>query len=163
MRAAHALRPLAHLRARGEPRSSRALVRLSARIIGSRLDRDLACGVPPWRSPYHAARALQLTSDRSRAAFARSLETLVEHAETPPTLPLRTPYVLPCREQVRDALAELTWLSARLRDSAPLGASGVARLAIILRHGAGPCYRSDEEHALSAALEEVRCSIDVEV
>jgi hypothetical protein len=106
---------------------------------------------------------LQLTSERSRAAFARSLETLVEHAQTPLTLPLRTPYVLPCREQLRDALADLMWLSARLSDSAPLAARGLARLAIILRDGAGPCDRRGEEHTLSGALEEVRCSIEVEL
>jgi len=77
--------------------------RLLARLRAPWLDRQLAAGTVTWRSESHAARALQLSSDRRRRALARSLERLVTDAHQPPT-PVKTAAILVCREQVLDAI-----------------------------------------------------------
>src|ERR1019366_4451743 len=78
------------------------MVWLLARLRALWLDRQLAAGVVPWHSKVHAARSLQLTSDRSRRALARSLEHLVEQADGPP-VHWRSAAVPPCRPQVSEA------------------------------------------------------------
>ena len=124
MRSAHLLSSPAlagaHARKRHQP-----LAWLSARLRGPWLDRQLAAGVAPWHSPAHAARALQLTSNRHRRATARSLERLVELADQPHTRFLSAA-VPPCREQIHDALASILHVAARLRDGGPL-TPGVSR------------------------------------
>ena len=40
-------------------------------------------GIAPWRSPAHAARALQLTSARRREAYAAGLERVLAETERP--------------------------------------------------------------------------------
>jgi hypothetical protein len=57
---------------------------LWARLRAPWLDRQLAAGVSSWHSRAHAARALQLTTHRTRRRLARVLEQLVERAEDPP-------------------------------------------------------------------------------
>jgi hypothetical protein len=128
--------------------------RLTARIRSPWLDSQLAAGVPPWRSPSHAARALQLTGDRDRRALARSLERLLEDAERIPT-PFRGAAIRPCRGQVLGALAEIMAISALLRSAQPVYARGVAMLRAVLSDGSGPCYFRSDPAALSQALQEV--------
>jgi hypothetical protein len=104
-----------------------------ARLRAPWLDRQLAAGSVPWRSPAHAARTLQLTGDRSRGALARWLERLVEHAERPPARFIISAVIPPCREQVHAALPViLATASRRLRSGAPVDARGVARLRALL-------------------------------
>ena len=119
------------------------------------LDRQLAAGVVPWHSKLHAARALQLTSDRSRRALARSLEQLVEHADGPP-VQRRSAAVPPCRPQVSEARPVILAIAARLRATAPVDARGTARLRLLLTDGTGPCYTpSRRPDALAAQLQTV--------
>jgi hypothetical protein len=77
------------------------------------LDRQLAAGSVPWRSPAHAARTLQPTGDRSRGALARWLERLVEHAERSPARFIISAVVPPCREQVHAALPVILATASR--------------------------------------------------
>ena len=119
------------------------------------LDRQLAAGVVPWHSKLHAARALQLTSDRSRRALACSLEHLVEQADGPP-VHWRPAAVPPCRPQVSEARPAILAIAARLRATAPVHARGMARLRLLLTDGTGPCYTpSGRADALAVELQTV--------
>jgi hypothetical protein len=127
---------------------------LGALLRAPSIDRQLAGGVPSWSSPRHAARALQLTGARRRKATARSLERLLEQCEA--RVPFgRSAAIPPCREQVRDALAEIMAITAYLRSGAPVDARGVAMLRELLGDGGGPCFRRSHKHALTEALQEV--------
>jgi hypothetical protein len=147
---------LADLKIRRPPH----LTGLLARVRAPSLDRALAAGVVSWRSPAHAARALQLTSDRMRRTLARSLERLIEDTEHP-SPSWNNAVIAPCREQVRDALPLIRATILRLRSDTPVDAKGVARLKALLCDSAGPCYTSIDPHALTLALQTVSQSLDV--
>jgi hypothetical protein len=139
-----------------EPPSRRA--RLLARVLGVALDHQLASGVPPWRSPIHAARGVQLTSPRRRGALARSLEQLIARAESP--APRVSSAIPPCVDQVRAARAQILLLSAKLRSGSPADCRGVAKLRRLLSDGAGPCYLPTNPTALAYALDDVSRWLD---
>jgi hypothetical protein len=134
--------------------------RVLAHVRGAWLDRQLARGVPSWRSHSHAARALQLTSDRTRRAVARSLEQLAGCAAQP-TRRFEGAAISPCREQVRDASSLMGAMASRLRSGEPLEARGIARLRDLLRDGGGPCYAPCDPEALTHALQEISQWLDV--
>ncbi len=159
MRSAHAI-TTAPLRGAGSRRQPQLRDRIFARLRAPSLDRELRAGCVPWRSPAHAARALQLTGDRHRRGLARSLEHLVEHAEKPPARFLSA-VVPPCREQVREAMPLILAISSRLRSGEPVDGRGVARLRALLSDGAGPCYTRSQPNALALALQTVSASLDV--
>ncbi|MGZ4185910.1 MAG: hypothetical protein ACXVUE_08275 [Solirubrobacteraceae bacterium] len=129
-------------------------VRLRARLHAPSLDRELASGIAPRRSSLHAARALQLTSDRNRRGLARSLERLLENAQRPRSQS-RGAVVYPCREQVIEAMPVLLTIAGRLRCADPIDARGIARLNILLSDGSGPCYVRIRCSALTDALQEI--------
>jgi hypothetical protein len=124
-------------------------------VRGPWLDRQLVDGVASWQSPTHAARALQLTSERRRRALARSLQRLVEHAGRPAGLSIATAVVPPCREQVHSALPVILEICSQLGSRAPVDACGVARLQELLSDGGGPCYVCMYPDALMIALQDV--------
>jgi hypothetical protein len=162
MRDTHALCATSFAVERSRPRP-RWIVRPLARLRAPWwLDRQLAARSVPWRSPAHAARALQLTGDRSRGALARWLERLVEHAERPPARFTISAVVPPCREQVHAALPVILATASRLRSRAPVDARGVARLRALLSDGAGPCYSRADPVALTVALETISQWLDVQ-
>jgi hypothetical protein len=134
--------------------------RLRAHLRGGRLDRQLAAGIPPWSSPVLAARALQITGHRHRRGLARSLELLVERAETTSPQGLSAA-VKPCREQVLHAIEPSLAIAARLRSGRPVGARGVAWLRELLSDGSGPCYTQIRVDALTAALQAASIWLDV--
>ena len=131
--------------------------RIVCRLLAPHIDPDLAHGTPSRSPVTDAARAVQLTSSRSRHSLARSLELLVERAEQ--RAPSSTnAAVAPCREQVRNALPEIRAISARLRTAEPVDARGVAMLRAILADGGGPCYVRSHPASLTVRLQEVsRC------
>jgi hypothetical protein len=133
---------------------SQLAARLKARLNAPSLDRELASGIAPWRSPLHAARALALTSDRNRRGLARSLERLVEHARRARRQSCNA-VVSPCHEQVIDSMPVLLTIAGRLRCADPIDARGVARLTILLSDGSGPCYVRIRRNALTDALQEI--------
>ncbi|HET9718679.1 MAG TPA: hypothetical protein VFP55_01240 [Solirubrobacteraceae bacterium] len=133
---------------------------LLARLRAPWIDRALAAGTVPWRSPTYAARALQLTSPRRRLLLARSLETLVEEVEG--SRPARICSPIPgCRPQIRQARPLILMIASRLRSDTPVDPAGVARLGRLLSDGSGPCYMTSRPGALALALEEVDESLDV--
>ena len=160
MRAVQAIPSPKHVWERRTP--PQALTAVRARLFACALDRQLARGVPSWRSPVHAARAVQLTGKRGRASLARSLDDLVELSSLPRSRFVGTAIIRPCREQVWDALPQILALTARLRDGRPVGSRGVAGMLEILRDGAGPCYHPTQGRALSSALDRVSRWLDTE-
>jgi len=152
--------PLPRRSARRAGRPPRAAARAAARLWARRLDGQLAAGAASWRSPRHAARALQLTAPRSRRALAAALEELLEEAELPRAA-ARWAAIEPCREQVRAARAPILAIAVRLRDGAPVRANGVARLRLLLSDGLGPCFVAGEPGELVRALDAVARRLDI--
>jgi len=145
---------LAAHRVSASHRSSLRLAGIVAHLRALSIDRELAEGVPSWCSPIHAARSLQLTSNRSRRNVARSLERLVELAELPPTA-RRGAAISPSPEQVRASSPLITRIASRLRSPDPVDARGVAALRELLCDGASPCYAPAPPGALVDALQGV--------
>lgn len=142
------------------PRRHRPVAWLLAHLRGPWIDRQLAQGIAPWRSPTHAARALQLTTCRRRRALAAGLERLVEEAELPARHFRHSAVTSPCREQVREALPLILAIASRLRDGAPIGARGIAGLRLVITDGAGPCYRRVHRDALKDVLQAISRGLD---
>ena len=135
--------------------------RAVARVLAPRLDRELARGIPPWSSGAHAARAVQLTGDRTRRAMARSVERLIEDVEKPRSR-FMSAVVSPCADQVRHAMPLILTLASRLRSAEPVNARGVAQLSRLLSDGGGPCYVRVHPEALTLALQQVSRWLDVD-
>jgi hypothetical protein len=142
-------------------RSRHRLAPLLAHLRGPWLNRQLAAGVEPWRSPVHAARARQLTADRTRRMLARGLEQLVEQAEEPPSLS-RAAVIHPWRPGVREARPLMLTLASRLRGSAPVDARGVAALKDLLTDGGGPVYSPGDPNTVKRQLEVIDQWLDVQ-
>jgi hypothetical protein len=138
----------------GAPRRTRPLAQLSARARAPRLDRELQAGVAAWSSPAHAARALQLTSDRHRRGLARSLERLARRLQPPA---LRTPGAVdaPDRELSGATGPLMRAIAARLRDGSPVGARGMASLGALLADDRKLSNARGDPTKLTAALESV--------
>jgi hypothetical protein len=143
------------------PARTRPTRRLSAWVRGPWIDAQLAAGVPPWQTPSHAARALQLTSRRRRRVLAQALERLVEDARRPRT-PLFDPSIRPRHDQVVPATPLMRSIAARLRSRAPVDARGIAALKAVLGDGGGPCYARGRPGALTTELETVSAWLDVQ-
>jgi hypothetical protein len=137
------------------PRRPGRLARLRARLNRAALDRDLASGVAPWRSPAHAARALQLTGARRREAYAHGLKRLLSETENPRRSTRISAVVLPNPASVILCAPVIWEIVAELRGPAPVSAEGMARLRALLCDGAGPIYCAGHEHELRQALEHV--------
>lgn len=143
-----------------KPGASRGVLRsVWARFRGPALDRQLAVGVEPWRSPLHATRARQLTSDRNRRRLARSLERLVEEADSPPRRGL-TATVPPAPFRVREARPEILTLSSRLRGNGPVAPRGIAVLKDLLSDGGGPFYTQGDPETLKRRLRTIDGFLD---
>ena len=143
------------------PRSRHPLAPLLARLRAPWLNRQLAAGVEPWRSPVHAARARKLTGDRTRRMLARGLERLVEQAEEPRSVP-RVAAIQPWRPGVREARPLMLTLASRLRGSAPVAPRGIAALKDLLTDSAGPVYTLGDPTTLKRQLEVIDQWLDVQ-
>ena len=142
---------------RSPARGPGRLVSLRARLRRASLDRDLAAGIAPWRSPVHAARALQLTSVRRRDTYALGLErVLAETERTGGLVSTRfNPVVMPDPAAVILCAPTIWEIVATLRGPAPVSAEGMARLRALLCDGAGPLYCAGNAEQLRQALEHV--------
>ncbi len=125
------------------------------------IDAQLIRGVATWRSPAHAARALQLTGRRRRRTLAAGLERLVADSARPPGHASRQTVIEPCREQVLQALPLILAIAAKLRAEGPINARGIAGLRLVLTDGAGPCYARIHGGALKDALQVISTWLDV--
>jgi hypothetical protein len=134
--------------------------RLIARMLARWLDEELARGMGASLSDAHAARAEQLTAERARRRVARTLDRLVDRAQSPHPASL-IPSVPPCREQVHAAIPLILVVRSRLLSGEPLAAQGIARLKTLLSDRSGPCYEPSAQPALTVALREVSELLDV--
>jgi hypothetical protein len=143
-------------------RSASRLAALLARARAPWLDRELSEGVESWRTRVHAARALQVTSDRHRHQLADWLERLLGAADAapPPVSPLSAK-ITPCAEQILLAREEMLTLSACLRAHVPIDAGTTIRLRLLLADGGGPCYRQTRPFALRDALAGLAAALEL--
>jgi hypothetical protein len=125
------------------------------------LDRELAVGVEPWRSPVHSARSLQITSRRARRSLATSIDKLIDRAQAPARATAFTAVVPPDRRAVLGARLRLELLAERLRDGAPISTRGVAALRDVVSDGSGPLYSALSGDSLGRVLARIQDSLDV--
>ncbi len=142
------------------PDRASLLAPMWARMRGGWLDRELATGVEPWRTPVHSARSLQITGVRARRSLAKSLDQLIRRAQT--SRPAAMSTVVPLdRRAVLGARVQVEALAQRLRDGAPVSTRGVAALRDLLCDGSGPIYSPVSGEALGRVLASIRDSLDV--
>lgn len=119
--------------------------RMLARILGTRLDRELASGTTPEASASLAARAIWLTSGQVRRDLAASIQRILAAAGQPLAVPpLRAagapPHVRFCRARVSRSAPELAELAGHLTRPGPVPVQGVAMVSQFLADGTGPLY-----------------------
>lgn len=118
--------------------------RVLAHCGASRLDRELAAGASPETSAHLAARAVQLTSDKTRRRLAASVRRILAAAGDPAAVTMITarPARLPlARERIRQSAGPLAGLAGYLAAPGPVPVQGVAMVSQLLADGAGPLYR----------------------
>jgi hypothetical protein len=122
--------------------------RLQTWIRSSRLDSDLARGVPPESTAALAIHAERLARPATCRQLARSITRIAAEARpeswTNPIVPL-------CRDEVRDARSELEALADRLAAEGPVSAKGVAQVRVLLTDGTGPLYCRSQVHLKARA------------
>jgi hypothetical protein len=124
--------------------------RLLARLAASRLDRQLASGVPPESSGLLAARAEDLVSPPVRRALARRWESILVQVHRPPVM--RDPRVRLCRQRIIAAEDEVRAMVRALMAPLPVPPRGVAMVNQLLGDGAGPLYNPDSAIDVGTAL-----------
>jgi hypothetical protein len=137
------------------------LIGLQARVHGMSLDRELAAGVATWRSPCHAARAVQLTSPRYRASLADGLDRLLAEARRPARYHRLSAAVPPCRASVLGCASQIADLATAMRSAGPVSAEAVAGLRVLLCDGAGPVYNAGRGGELQRTLRRITLAVAV--
>jgi hypothetical protein len=130
-------------------RRCRAFDRLGARVLGARLDKELAAGRPPEWSRLHAARADHLVALPFREALADGWERVLTRRAR-----------LPRRDRVATAEPIIGLLAERLRMPLPVPARGVALAKVLLTDGTGPLYSPLSTVALDDAVAEAVAFLD---
>jgi hypothetical protein len=111
------------------------------------LDRELADGADPARSPALQARAHQLLSGHSRRELVAQLDAVLTKAEHPPhwhsvSLPVRA-------LDIHAARQSLEALRAALHDPAAPCVRGVAIAACLINDRSGPLYQRQSASAIA--------------
>ena len=103
-----------------------------ARLLGARLDRELADGTSPEASASLAARAIRLTSLEFRRDLATSVQRILVAAGQPPAVlasqavAAHPPRVPLRRARIRQSAPLLTQLAGQLAGPGPVPVQGVA-------------------------------------
>lgn len=141
-------------------RAQHVLHSMRAQFGQTRLDEELAAGVPPDSSPFLRERARYLVSRDSRLKMAAGLGRTLHQGEQPA---LHIAQV-PVRSQaVRAAAPALGMLAARLRGSLPIAPQGAARTNILLTEGQGPLYNRGSGLDLKTAARRALAALDADV
>jgi hypothetical protein len=125
--------------------------RVTARLRGHHLDRQLAVGVPAAAGSALQVHQARLTSVAEREAIARALRQAVQDSGIAP-LSSRIP-VHPTNVAAAEDLIDT--ITLRLHSPRPASARGMARLRLVLSDGCGPMYKfgqGDLRGRLGAAL-----------
>jgi hypothetical protein len=125
---------------------------LDARLRARTLDRDIAVGIAPWRSPVHAARYDLLVSRRRRRFLADALRQILHDAREPLPVWQISAAIPPSRVAVRDCVPQIERVIGTLEADGPVHASGMVRLRRLLSDGAGPMYEPARAAELPSAL-----------
>lgn len=133
--------------------ANRGWIRLLAHVLASRLDGQLASGLPPESSRLTAARAQRLVSLPVRSALARQWRELLAQAAGPSVG--RNPAVPICRDRIAAAAADLRAMLDALSTRLPVPARGVAAANRLLTDGAGPIYNRSSTTDLVDAVRQV--------
>lgn len=120
--------------------------RLVARLAAGTLDRRLAAGVAPDRSPALALRAQWLIGASARRKLAAHIRTIVADARNYDNW--RRPCIVASRHAVRTAADDLDALADRLAGGLPVSARGMAQAQLLLSDPTSPLY----EHGTGAAV-----------
>ena len=138
----------------------RARVRewLASRIGATRLDVELARGVPPEARAALALRAQTLGERRTRQALARSLRRVLDDARQG-SRPRRG-QIATLRADVLAAADQLERLIERLLEPGIVAARGCAHVRILLTDGASPLYFDSASHGLEAAAANALAEIE---
>lgn len=116
------------------------------------LDRQLAEGAHPWRSPALALRASQLTDRDQQRRFAADLDWIVDQARTGrPDARLAVPLQ---RATIISGADDLLALSAALRSPSRCSPRAAALVSYLLHDGCSPLY-SDQADASPASVARV--------
>ena len=129
-------------------------VRLCARLLSARYDRQIEDGVSPTPGSPLAVHAARLTSPRERDELAHALR-LVTHDADGGHFSMRAPVHSAAVHEGADVIEAVC---ERLADPFPVRARGMARLRILLSDGRGPLYRSGQG-TLSAAMRGVLAAL----
>ena len=130
-------------------RRARFRERLTARLCATRLDGELAHGVPPEARAALALRAQTLGETRTRRALARSLRYVLDEAREGSRL--RRGQIATLRADVLAAADQLESLIERLLEPRIVAARGCAHVRTLLIDGGGPLYFHGAGHDLGAA------------
>jgi hypothetical protein len=129
------------------PRPLRCGVALRARVwfAAGALDRQLAAGTYPWRSPALAVRASQLTDHDQRQRLAAGLIWIVREArigrrDAKLTVPLQ-------RAAILSGADDLLALAAAVRSRSPCSPRAVALVSYLIHDGRSPLY---DDHACAS-------------
>lgn len=128
----------------------RLLACLRAWLARSRLDRALAAGEDPSRSPALTYRAARLTSHNCRARLVTQIDNVLLAAARP--VDPCSVAAMPDRMEVARARPLLIEARELLLAPVPIYCRGVAGLVELLRDGGGPIYAPVREGALIDAL-----------
>jgi hypothetical protein len=144
--------------ASGEDRPPLRL-RLAARCLKHRLDRELADGADPRSRPLLAARADALRGPREREAIAAAIYGLLkESRRSVSSFSVRAPIA---RHAVGQHRRELLEIAAELRYAATISPRGVACLRLLVTDGSSsPVYRDSAAASLGAAVSGARRWLD---
>jgi hypothetical protein len=134
---------------------------LRARLHAARIDSRLGAGVPTWESPVYAARARQLTSDRTRRTLADGIDRILDLDEHRRGARFATTAIPTHSPAVQESRPTLLLLSARLRCGSPVNARGVALLRSLLCDGAGPLYAGATPERLANKLRAIDELLDI--
>ncbi len=126
--------------------------RLQNWMHSSRLDAELARGVPPETTLALALHAERLTRPAACRELARTIRHLIGATRHRPGSRALVALVPLRHEEIRDARPELEALAGRLVAAGPVSARGVALVRVLLSDGAGPLYRRDSRIDLRAHL-----------
>jgi hypothetical protein len=130
-------------------RRARFRERLTARLGASRLDVELARGVPPEARAALALRARDLADMRTRTELAGSLRHVLDGARNG-SRPRRA-QIASLRADVLAAADLLERLIERLLEPGIVAARGCARVRLLLIDGASPLYFRGGSRDLRAA------------
>ncbi len=133
-------------------------LRLTARLFASRLDRQLAAGLPPESNGLLAARAQALVSAVVRADLALSWESVLARVARPPAM--RDPRLPVCRDRVAAAEDDVRTMLIALVAPLPVSARGVAMASWLLCDGSGPLFNRRSSADLAAAIRGVVAQLD---